>query len=172
MLFINVNQIQRIRLYFETKRFDIQMFFKTRSIKNAAVCLITKDLRYISHTIFGNKQHFDTAELMYRVYLDKHLEENTYWQEEIVGDGNILIQLCSDCSSLIWIPETLTKKQIQHLEDLNNQIKNIVRTNLEYFTQNPILLDVIYQGKVIRFENEFDKLLENLEKQKPIGGKK
>lgn len=44
---IDINKLQKIRLYFETKRFDMLSFFKKRSVNNAAVCLITKNSSYV-----------------------------------------------------------------------------------------------------------------------------
>lgn len=113
----------------ENANFDLEEFFTNQL--EGAICIITKN-----RTIFANAliNHYTALNYIYNFLYNNSDQiknycvpsENVFWQEAGVAFGNIVIQLCSNVSSTVWLPEEITPYQQSELNKILNQI-NIIR---------------------------------------------
>lgn len=126
----------------EIEKFDLEKFFLKDGTDNTAVLLITPEQSIMTECFagktkeYGNSdQHAATVGEIYKViYDDGQLSPEVQTDEEILGektqkDGNILIQLCQDSSSNIWLPKTINSFQYSALEKFCNEINAISEKN-------------------------------------------
>lgn len=116
----DIENIRNARLLLkEIKRqndeFDMAKFYLSQNGKNGggAVQIITP-----SHKLscFANKSHRLVVENIYRlIYSDFRGFKTGIWQEESCDKGNILLQLCSNGCSLVWVPKRITDFQFKSL---------------------------------------------------------
>lgn len=174
----NLNENEK-RFLYQLDTFDLEKFYHCNECSLGAVCLITKNQIFLcdSYIKKNNKlacsEHYDTADEIYKVVYNREInysvDENGQficWQNQIVNDGNILIQLCSDMSSLLWVPESISEKQLDFLENFNKRIKNIVSKDMGYFEYYPIVF--IQRGfeEDVEYTNSLDDLIEKLKNNK------
>ena len=165
----------------EMKKFNLDVFFHNKGLSSGAIVLITKNQMIITDTFIRDEKdpnygsHYDSANEIYKVIFNKEVkndhnkEKNVNWQETIINDGNILIQLCSDASSLVWTPETIDDNQLHFLEELNKQIKIIIDNDNDYFNDRPIIFDYIENAKIeYTLFNSLDYIIEIKRKSNKI----
>lgn len=113
----------------ENNEFDLEDFYVNEL--EGAICVITKD-----KTIFANAvaSHYNALNAIYNLlYNDSNQmdyyclsdEDDTFWQNEAVQYGNVIIQLCSNVSSTVWLPAELNNYQKQELHLILEQINDI-----------------------------------------------
>ena len=166
----------------EIKKFNLDDFLHSKSGSTGGVGLITKNQMIITDTFAKLRKsstygsHIDSLIEIYKViYGLKPMIINlndpkklVNWQEEVLKDGNILIQFCEPktMETLIWLPANIDNKQSEFLEILNQEIKNIIESDLEYFEENPVILTYDYQNEYYEEKNSLNYLIEQLKKPK------
>ena len=142
---------RKLRLLEEADSFDLEDFYLGRCASSGGVCLITENQMlmtecYIKRSMNSSYgMHIDTVDDIYKAIYGindfKNVREGI-WQDRVVGDGNILIQLCTNkFSNLIWLPEEITSEQFEMLKTFSNRINIIIRNHLEYFKENPLIFE-------------------------------
>ena len=112
----------------ENANFNLENFFTGEL--DGAVGVITKD-----KIIFANAEvnHYTALNSIYNLLYNNSdkmkdyysFNDDTYWQEEAVTLGNIVIQLCSNASSTVWLPEKINDYQQTELNKILDQINTI-----------------------------------------------
>lgn len=108
----------------QNKMFNIKDFYLNKG--DGAVAVITP-----KQTIYNYSkiEHGNVVEKIYdQLYPDFEkfdIEKNGTWQQESLNMGNINIQLCSGCSTIVWVPEQINEQQLQSLTQFVNEVKNI-----------------------------------------------
>ena len=113
----------------ENADFNLESFFTGEL--DGAVGVITKD-----KIIFANAEinHYTAFNSIYNLLYNNSddmkdyysFNDDTCWQEEAVSFGNVVLQLCSNVSSTVWLPEKMNDYQQSELNKILNQI-NIIR---------------------------------------------
>lgn len=112
----------------ENANFNLERFYVDEL--EGAVGVITKDkiifasaainhytaLNYIYNFLYNNSD---------KVQEYCSFNDDTYWQEEAVALGNVVIQLCSNVSSTVWLPEEMNDYQQSELNKILDQINTI-----------------------------------------------
>ena len=161
------------KLMSEIQKFNLDDFLHSKAKSTGAIGLITKKQMIITDTFSkkNNKSnygsHIDSIiEICKYIYgispsIADRPEELINWQNEIINDGNILIQFCAPniMATIIWIPSYINTKQKEFLETLNEKIKYIVERDLEYYKDNSIIFACTYQGEYFELENSLDDLI-------------
>lgn len=174
------------KVYEEMHKFDLKEFLKGKGASSGATAIITKNQMIIvdafeidPHTKdFGT--HLETAKTIYKaIYGNKpyivnsQIKPSDIWQKLITNDGNILIQLCDPkyFQSTLWLPEILSNKQINFLENIASQIEAL-KEDFEFFQKNPVVFNCMYsnQSYNINSENLTELLEENFIKNRQKGG--
>jgi len=175
----NLNNNQ-YRLLEEADTFDLEEFYLDKYASSGGVCLITNNQMimtdcYIKQSKYSNYgMHIDTVDAMYKaIYGISGPKEFKNWQEKILEDGNILIQLCSLVPSLIWIPEEISENQKEFLTAFSNRVNQIVAFNRDYFKENPIIFECfIEKGQNILTENSIEEVIKNIKVKEVKNGKR
>lgn len=169
-----------LRLRREIKKFNLNDFYHNKGLSDGAVCLITPKQMIMTDTFIKSKEnpsygtHEDTIDFIYKVLYarsplpDSHDKSFNNWQDNIILDGNVVIQLCSNALSEIWIPNIMTEGQINYLEEFNNRIKQVINDDLDYFRENPIKFIVTNGTYSNMYENDIDEFIDSLKVDKEI----
>ena len=113
---------------YENNEFDLENFYVNQL--EGAVCVITKNKTICANAVIN---HYSALKAIYNfLYNDLDQIQDYYsfsddscWQEEAVSYGNIVIQLCSDASSSVWLSENLNDYQVKELESFFGAIETI-----------------------------------------------
>lgn len=168
------------RLLYQLDIFDLEDFYHNDGYSSGAVCLITKSQMIICDNYIRKDnnptydEHYDTVNEIYKIIYNKEIsyskvDENEHficWQDFVVDDGNILIQLCSDISSPLWLPDSINEKQLGFLEEFNKRIKIIVSKDINYFDCCPIVFTQGEFEEEITYTNSLDQLIAKLKNNK------
>lgn len=172
----NLNDFQQT-VALEMEKFDLNKFFRSKGASSAAVILITKNQMIMTDTFVRNKHlpdygnHYEAVKYIYNAIYGVNSTDFSlkypnlgFWQDHIMADGNILIQLCEPlaASSLVWIPDNITKRQLEFLENFNNEVKKIVSENSKYFSVISLLFDYKLKNKYKTQINNIDELINKI----------
>lgn len=109
---------------FENNNFDYDNFYR-KKLSGAAI-VITKD-KIIS--TYSWMDHGATVLNIYNYLYDRDSKEAEWnyplWQIEAVEEGNIIIQLCDDCSSPVWLPKGMNDYQYNTLMGLVDHLTEV-----------------------------------------------
>lgn len=112
----------------ENERFDLEKFFVQDL--DGAVGVITKNKIIFASAMID---HYKALNAIYNLLYNFSSEmkdyysfsDNVCWQEEAVKFGNVIIQLCSNAYSSIWLPDELNIYQRQKLKEITDRINSI-----------------------------------------------
>lgn len=163
------------RIIKEIEKFDLDAFLHSRRDSTGAVGLITKNQMILTDTFIRSKvlpnygSHIDAISLIYKaiygptppIITTEDPKELYNWQEMITKDGNILIQFCEPLYmiSVIWLPDDISSKQLSYLENLNEEIKQIINKEPEYFREKQVIFAYTFQDEYIELKNNLDNLI-------------
>lgn len=112
----------------ENANFNLESFYVDGL--EGAVGVITKDKIIFANAVVN---HYTALNSIYNLLYNNSDEmqnyysfnDDTYWQEEAVVLGNVVIQLCSNVSSTVWLPEDMNDYQKSELNRILDQINTI-----------------------------------------------
>ena len=113
---------------YENNEFDLEKFYVNQL--EGAICVITKNRTICANAVIN---HYSALKAIYNLLyndLDQihdyySFSDDSCWQEEAVSYGNIVIQLCSDAFSSVWLSENLNDYQVKELENFFDAIETI-----------------------------------------------
>ncbi len=113
---------------YENNEFDLEKFYVNQL--EGAICVITKNRTICANAVIN---HYSALKAIYNLlYNDSDqihdyysFSDDSCWQEEAVSYGNIVIQLCSDAFSSVWLSENLNDYQVKELENFFDAIETI-----------------------------------------------
>lgn len=123
---------------FENSNFDYDNFYSKKLSGTAIV--ITKDQMI---NVYSLIDHGSTVLNIYNYLYDRDPKESEWnypiWQIEAVEEGNIIIQLCDDCSSPVWLPKGMNDYQyntlmglVDHLTEVDERGNYEIELGLEH----------------------------------------
>lgn len=142
---------RQAKLLSEADKFDLDDFYHNKGASSGAVCLITKNQMLMTDCYSKPNPdsryglHYDTANEMYSAIYGKKLDLND-WEKQIQKDGNILIRLSTLSSTIVYLPERITKNQAELLNNFVKRMNLIIKVDEAYFAKNPI--EVVYWDKI------------------------
>ncbi len=157
------------------QRFNLIDFLLGESEVETAIGVITpKQSLFLECELVDTDHHAYNFQALYNAIYDAnsailpYKNKNT-WQEFVMQDGNIAIQLTKFGDFYLWCPEKIHLFQVQQLKKINEQLKSIQIINPGLI--NPVFLDIhawvgIDDGKEISIELEnasLDNLLDYYE---------
>lgn len=98
-------------------------------------------------------------------------QSNYCWQNQATNRGIVCIQLCSNCQSLIWLPNKINTFQYKYLINLNNKYNKIKQKhNLSDDQTIYVILNINNKNTMVNLNNSLniikhDKLQSEEEKQ-------
>ncbi len=118
------------RLKSEIEKFNLENFYTGKMDNDGGILLITPEQSIMTTCYAGTGQHAQTVEEIYKViYNDSQFDiENRaedIWQNKVLNDGNIVVQLVSDDSSIVWVPDKISKSQYEALKNFYNQVAKV-----------------------------------------------
>ena len=172
---------RQFRLLEEADSFDLEDFYLDMGPSSGGVCLITENQMLMTDCYIKLSRgssygmHQDTVDDMYQAIYGirgPEYSEEVMWQDKIMDDGNVLIQLCSRKPSLVWVPEEISFSQFEMLESFSSRVECIVRNNLDYFEARPILFECcIGKGEPFFTANSIREILERVRVKEVENGK-
>ena len=176
----NINDsidVKQQRLSDEIEKFDLDEFLHNNGASDAAIGLITSEQTVFCDTYVREEDdihvgnHQRTMGDIYETLFgdgEKILFPGDYiWQDKVLSDGNVVIQFVNDditeSRTLIWLPDNIDEYQLEQLKDLNNQVKQIIDNDSDYFSQNPRIFSINYKNDIFEYTNNIDSLIEMLE---------
>lgn len=157
------------------QRFNLIDFLLGESEVETAIGVITpKQSLFLECELVDTDHHAYNFQALYNAIYDAnsailpYKNKNT-WQEFVMQDGNIAIQLTKFGDFYLWCPEKIDEYQLNSLDDINKQLKSIQIVNPSLGHQ--VFLDIhawvgIDDGKEISIELEnasLDNLLDYYE---------
>ena len=78
--------------------------------------------------------------------------------------GRCHIQLCEHKSynSIMWLPYSCSKKQIEFLEKIDEKIKILKKEDIDFFKENPIIFDCMIDGEELCTLSDLSDFIEAL----------
>lgn len=162
---MNNLSLEQLRLKKEHLIFDLEKFMLNKGTSDGALLLITPSQILMTDCFVSAFEddpfgcHLDVADYMYKaIYGESKLFEggNPFiWQELVMEDGNVCLQLCRSedmAISLVCVPEIISENQYNLLVEFNNRVKEIYVNNKNYFDNSPMGF-VLYDS-----DNECDTL--------------
>lgn len=147
-MLLSNKELLKLTVEKEHLNFDLEKFMKKEGASSGAVVLMTPK-QIVATDCFVRREldptygehGFALEAISNAVYADYGVYNTSYnliWQAIALADGNIFMQLCTDCSSIIWIPEVISISQYNSLLLFNEKIKEIYSNNKEYFDLYPM----------------------------------
>lgn len=171
----------QFRLLEEANSFDLEDFYLDKYPSSGGICMITKNQMIMTDCYIKLDRkssygvHRDTVDAIYKAIYGisgPDYDKKRAWQDKILDDGNIVIQLCSRAPTLVWIPEEISQYQWELLSNFSNRINQIVAFNPHHFEENPILFDYyIRKGNSSIAINNIEEILRFVEVKEVKNGK-
>lgn len=121
---IKDKELLKEEIEFENSNFDYDNFY-SKKLSGAAI-VITKDQMI---NVYSLIDHGLTVLNIYNYLYDRDPKESEWkypiWQIEAIEEGNIIIQLCDDCSSPVWLPQGMNDYQYNTLMELVDHLSEV-----------------------------------------------
>lgn len=110
----------------ENSQFNLENFYVNGL--EGAICVVTKNQIIFANAVIN---HCTSLNYVYNFLynglddIEDYYSSDNCWQIKATAFGNIVIQLCSDVSSTVWLPEELNDYQQSQLNKILGQIKQV-----------------------------------------------
>lgn len=129
------------------ENFEFNRFFSDLTDIETAIEVITpKQNLIIECELVDNDNHGCNCQALYDAIYDSKINilpvrnNTSTWQQNVMNDGNIVIQITKFGDFYIWCPENITDFQLSSLQELNERLKKIQYSDLQSFQQ--LFLDI------------------------------
>lgn len=141
---IKDKELLKEEIEFENSNFDFEKFYSKKL--NGGAVVITKDKMISAYSWID---HGATVLNIYNYLYDRDPKDADWncplWQMAAVEEGNIIIQLCDDCSSPVWLPKGMNDYQyntlmglVEHLTEVDERGNYQIELALEDGYHTPI----------------------------------
>lgn len=121
---IKDKELLKEEIEFENNNFDFEKFYSKKL--NGAAIVITKDKMI---NVYSLIDHGATILNIYNYLYDRDPKESEWnypvWQIAAIEEENIIIQLCDDCSSPVWLPKGMNDYQYNTLMGLVDHLTEV-----------------------------------------------
>lgn len=121
---IKDKELLKEEIEFENSNFDFEKFYSKKL--NGGAVVITKDKMISAYSWID---HGATVLNIYNYLYDRDPKDADWncplWQFAAVEEGNIIIQLCDDCSSPVWLPKGMNDYQYNTLMGLVDHLTEV-----------------------------------------------
>lgn len=117
----------------DLKNFNLERFYAEN--QNGGIIIITPNQTLGAQTADnGVGEHGDRLNEIYNLIYDNYEPIKSAWQMDPKNGNNIIIQLCTGCESVVWLPDNMNKYQLDILKYFNSEIASIKnKTNVTDF---------------------------------------
>lgn len=121
---IEDKELLKEEIEFENANFDYDKFYGKKL--NGGAVVITKDKMIRTYSWID---HGATVLNIYNYLYDRDPKDADWncplWQIAAIEEGNIIIQLCDDCSSPVWLPQGMNDYQYNTLMELVDHLSEV-----------------------------------------------
>ncbi len=117
----------------DLKNFNLEKFYTEN--QNGGIIIITPNQTLGAQTADnGAGEHGDRVNDIYNLIYKNFKPIESAWQYDSRNENNIVIQLCTGCESVVWLPDNMNKYQLDVLKYFNTEIASIKnKTNVSGF---------------------------------------
>lgn len=151
----------------ENKNFDLEDFFVND--RDGGLIIITPNQTVSLYSVDDHGNVLEKAyKVMYPSFNGFNFPENISagqkvlsFQEQSCKMGNVLYQLASRVSSLIWLPERITSFQLEQIKTIHNFIYKLDQKRLAQ-NKNTFRIQYVYEGELLDDDTDIGALLNSI----------